>query len=224
MMNLLDKAASINRSDAKEILSHRLRVDTKSLAVLRIVLGLLIVADLVLRSSNLTFFYSDAGAMPRTLAAEIQSPARAGISVYNLVGSPEGTLFLFLVQALVAVFLILGYRTTVMTTVSFFFVLSLDIRNPLVLSYGDSLLRALLFWSVFLPLGERWSIDAHQRTRKTRPYVSGVATFLILGQVVYMYLTNEMRRNQKATMATLLVVRLLQAKSQKSGAFRLRVG
>ncbi|MFX8976526.1 hypothetical protein ABTN19_19210, partial [Acinetobacter baumannii] len=33
-------------------------------------------------------------------------------------------------------------------------------RNPLVTLPGDTLLCALLFWCLFLPMGARWSVDA----------------------------------------------------------------
>jgi hypothetical protein len=65
---------------------------------------------------------------------------------------------------------------------------SLQVRNPLVLSGGDVLLRMLFFWSLFLPTGAIWSIDAiRAEVRPTRWVISSAATLAIMLQVVYMY-------------------------------------
>jgi hypothetical protein len=37
-------------------------------------------------------------------------------------------------------------------------------RNPYILSGGDVLLRVVVFWAMFLPLGDRYSLDAYYGT------------------------------------------------------------
>ena len=61
----------------------------------------------------------------------------------------------FLVAGLFAGLLLVGYRTGLATCVSWFMLLSVQARNPIILQGGDVLLRLLLFWGIFLPLGER---------------------------------------------------------------------
>ncbi len=168
------------------------RIDTRALAAFRILAGLLIAADLLLRSRNFTFFYTDEGVVPRALAMELSS----GFSVYHLTTSTTLIVALFLFQGLVALQLIVGYKTRVATVVSFLLVISLDHHNPFVLSYADTLFRFLLFWAIFLPLGERWSIDALSRDRTPRTAVAGIATALILGQMIYMYFTNGLIKSR----------------------------
>ena len=49
------------------LLQSVLRLDTRSLAVFRVGLGLLLLADILERSRNLTAHYTDAGVLPRSL-------------------------------------------------------------------------------------------------------------------------------------------------------------
>ncbi|ARS89756.1 HTTM domain-containing protein [Natrarchaeobaculum aegyptiacum] len=170
------------------------RIDTRSLAVFRVFFGLLLLADVFLRSRNFSFYYTDDGVMPQSLAMEM-TPDNA-FSVFFLTSDPTLIAGLFVLQALVAIPLILGYKTRFATIAAFLFVISTDFHNPAVTSYADVLYRLMLFWAIFLPLGERWSIDAVHRDRASRASVSGVASALILGQMVYMYFLNGYHKTQ----------------------------
>jgi HTTM domain len=65
---------------------------------------------------------------------------------------------------------------------------SLHARNPLVLNFGDAILRVCLFWALFLPLGSRWSLDAARsgRAPDASP-VCSVAGAAFLLQVCFIY-------------------------------------
>ncbi|ELY46347.1 HTTM domain-containing protein [Natronorubrum sulfidifaciens] len=178
----------------RRALERRVRIDTRTLAVFRVLVGILIVADLALRSRNFSYFYTDDGVVPRSLAMEA-TPEYA-ISVYYLTTSSTVIAALFVLQALVALQLIVGYKTRVATVLSFLFVVSLDHHNPFVLSYADTLFRLLLFWAIFLPLGERWSVDAVHADRTPRPSVANAASVLILSQMIFMYFSNGLIKSQ----------------------------
>ena len=169
-------------------ISARVRIDTRSLALFRIALGLLIVADIVLRSRNLTLFYTDHGAVPASLAVAVEP--LAAYSPYTTVTSTTGVAALFALTALVGIALALGYYTRPVTVLALVLVVSLDARNPFVLSFADVLFATLLALAVLLPLGERWSIDAAAADGPRRRSVSGIATALILVQMVLMYVVN----------------------------------
>jgi hypothetical protein len=138
----------------------RCAVDLRALAAFRIGLGTLLIADLLLRSRSLSAFYTDDGVLPRSALFADYSDVH---SVHALVGEPWAVALLFALTGAVAVALLVGYRTRLATLVSWLLLVSLHARNPMVLNSGDSLLRMLLFWSVFLPLGARWSVDAFRR-------------------------------------------------------------
>ncbi len=179
-------------SRARVAARERVRIDARSLAVFRILAGFLIVADVLSRSRNLRYFYTDEGVVPTSLA--IASEPAAAYSLYTLVSTPRGTAALFALTAFVGVALAVGYYTRVATVAAFVLVVSLDLRNPFVLSFADTLFATLLFWAIFLPLGERWSVDAVADDRPRRSSVANVATALVLVQMVTMYLVNGLHK------------------------------
>ena len=67
---------------------------------------------------------------------------------------------LFIITGLFASSMLVGYKTRLSTIASWFLIISLDNRNPLILQGGDVLLRCLLFWGIFIPWGKRFSIDS----------------------------------------------------------------
>jgi hypothetical protein len=83
-----------------------------------------------------------------------------------MTGTAVGIAFLFLIHAVAATGLLIGYRTRLMTFIVWLFTSSLHTRNPLILNGGDDLLRVLLFFAMFLPLGARYSVDAALNTSK----------------------------------------------------------
>ena len=184
----------------RSALARRFGVDPRALAALRISLGLLLLADLALRSRDLVAFYTDSGVLPRSLLRE-EFGGIAALSIHAHVGSPRAVGLLFLVSAAFAVALLVGYRTRLATVVSFVLVVSLHARNPVLLNGGDSMLRRLLLWGAFLPLGRRWSVDALRRARAgaqgdrnrttgASRRIATVASAALLAQVVLVYATN----------------------------------
>ncbi len=164
-------------------LKRRGSIDTRTLAVFRMIVAVLIVADVLSRSRNFHFYYTDSGVVTASMASD-------GINVFALTSDPTIIAALFVIHALVALQLLVGYKTRVAMVISFIFVISLDHHNPLVTSYADVLFRLLLFWALFLPLGERWSIDAVHRDRPARETVFSLATLGALFQMIAMYVIN----------------------------------
>src|SRR5688572_18983631 len=113
--------------------------DLRSLAAFRISLAVLILVDLYNRSADLTAHYTDLGVLPRSVGT-FTLPNGWHFSLYFLSGTPHGQAGLFLLAALFAVALLMGYRTRLVTAVSWALLVSLHVRNPLVLQGGDMLL------------------------------------------------------------------------------------
>jgi hypothetical protein len=87
--------------------------------------------------------------------------------------------------------LLLGWKTRWATAICLVLAYSLQIRMPLILTAGHVLLRLLLFWSLFLPLGAVWSLDARRQRHRPpagRGSVVSIASAAILLQVTMMYL------------------------------------
>ena len=183
----------VRDSDLPGRLVGRVGIDTRSLAGFRLLVGAILIVDILLRARKFDFFYTDAGAVPIDLAASV-SPGT--FSLYFLSGHPAWTATLFCLQAVVGFVLIVGWRTRTAAVLAFLLTVSLDHRNMLVTSYADTLLRHLLFFSPFLPLSERWSVDALRRDREPRASVVSFPAALILLQMVFMYLATGLLKTE----------------------------
>jgi hypothetical protein len=169
-------------------------IDRRSLGLLRILLAVLVLCDLLGRSGDLAAHYTDSGIFPRAaLLARDPGNWAPYLSVHMLTGSTLGEAILFLLAAVWGIALLVGYRTTLATVATWYLLSSLQIRNNLIQNSADDLLRMLLFWSMFLPLGARFSLD--DRLKKRRPpdrppepqrFLS-VASAALLLQVGFLY-------------------------------------
>ncbi|WP_428311938.1 DCC1-like thiol-disulfide oxidoreductase family protein [Hydrocarboniphaga sp.] len=139
-------------------LGRAFALDLRSLAAMRFALGLLLLIDTLSRLGEVGAFYGDAGVLPRALQAGVASPWRWSLHLAN--GEAWFQSLLLLAQALAALLLAFGWRTRVVTLIAWLLTASLLNRNPLVIGAGDVLLCLLLFWSLFLPMAARWSVDA----------------------------------------------------------------
>ena len=162
--------------------------DLRSLAALRIALAAIVIMDIVSRWPDLRVFYSDKGVMPRSLVVESFVRWRWSLGFTNDTWEFQAALFLATILA--AACMLLGYHTRIATVAVWVLVVSIQVRNPFVLSGADSLLRVLLFWSMFLPLGATWSLDARHRPAAAgglpKRFLS-MATIGIFLQICFMY-------------------------------------
>ncbi|WP_421981590.1 HTTM domain-containing protein [Roseibium sp.] len=162
-------------------------VDLRTLALFRVLLSLWILIDLFMRARDLVAHYTDAGVMPRSVQIEHLYATTWSFHLAN--GSAWFQALLFFVAGLAALALMLGWRTRLMTVISWALLLSLQNRNTFILSGEDNLALMLLFWAMFLPLGARYSIDA---ALSRRPVFTGnayctIATAALLLQGMSMY-------------------------------------
>jgi hypothetical protein len=165
-----------------------LGIDARSLALFRIGLGLVLLAELAERARHLTAFYTDQGLTPRSLLVSgMQSPW--SFSLHLASGAFFFQALLFLVALVAALALLLGYQTRLATFASWLLLISLFVRNPDLQSSGDILLSLLLFWGLFLPLGLEWSVDrARAANRAELPgRVLSVASAALLLQAAMVY-------------------------------------
>lgn len=134
-------------------------LDLRSLATLRFCYGILLFLDALSRRSDLWAHYSDFGVLPRKDLIEL-AWQQNWFSLHMASGSAGWLNLLFLIQALAAVALMVGWNTRLATFLSWLLLISVHSRNPIVLNGGDIYLRVILFWMLFLPWGQTWSLDA----------------------------------------------------------------
>lgn len=145
-----------------------LTTDHRSLAVFRMGLGIIATLDGAFRLCDLTAHYSDAGVVSINQAMTVAQ--HNGLGVWSLAffsGSPQWSAFLLLMLMFCGTFLAVGRLTRIMTLICWILVVSIHHRNPFVLNGGDILFRLLLFWSLWLPLGSVWSLDARKNRDST---------------------------------------------------------
>lgn len=187
-------AAHARRARAK--LGELFGVDLRSLALLRIGLGVSVLADVATRAIDLAGLYTDNGVLPRDLLLAMEGRGVYLSAHYWASAHPILQQALFAATAACAVALLVGWRTRLATLACWYLVASVQIRQPLVYMGGDSILRLLLFWGVFLPLAARFSLDAWQGRVPPRPdrYLSG-ATVALLLQVCLIYWATGVRKS-----------------------------
>jgi hypothetical protein len=156
-------------------------LDVRSLALFRVALALLVLGDLAVRAADLKAFYTDAGIVPRSRLAD------GSWSLHALDGSEAFQATLFVAHAAAAVALLVGYWTRLATFLTCFLLVSLHARNPHVLQGGDALLRILLFWGLFLPLGACFALDARRAAASPPRRVASVAAAALVLQIAFVY-------------------------------------
>lgn len=163
-------------------------LDLRSLAVFRIGLGLLLLLDLAGRAKTLREHYTGEGVFPRELAAEyVFEPPFFRMFLWNEAPAVQAALFALF--ALLALLLVLGWRTRLVSVLVFCFLAALVRRNHFVCHTGDTWLKALTFWAMFLPLGARWSLDARagRGGGQAGPRQLDLATFGVVLQLALFY-------------------------------------
>jgi predicted DCC family thiol-disulfide oxidoreductase YuxK len=139
-------------------LTETFDIDLRSLALLRATLGAVLLCTLLSALGEAAVWWSDAGVLPRSALVADPSPFRFSLHLAN--GEPWFITTLLTVQAVLALMFTLGSHTRSAGALSFLLWISLLNRNPMLDGTGELLLACLLFWSIFLPMGARWSIDA----------------------------------------------------------------
>ncbi len=208
-------AAPSEQRRSPSFLAQWLGIDTRALALFRVALAVILLVDLTIRSHDLVAMYTDAGFFSVADAREYFS--RTGDewrwSLHLLSGSVDFQALLFAAAAIFAGMMLVGYRTRVATIASWVLLVSLHNRSPLLLNGGDVLLRMLLFWCMFLPLGRTWSLDALRRARRRSaagipgagaqeagamsPTVVSIATAALLIQICVMYTATGLYKLQE---------------------------
>lgn len=131
------------------------RVETSTLALLRIAFALVIVAWTISLAPTLFAFYSTDGILPA-------QPDFAGDAAWGLLGvftSDAAVTILYFLLFVSSISLLFGFQTRVAAIVVFVCLVSFGRRNPWVLNSGDQLLQALAFYMVLMPSGAALSVD-----------------------------------------------------------------
>lgn len=137
-------------------------LDTRSLAVARVALGVFIFIDMLWRLGSVEWHYSDLGVMPRDVFIS-QFAFPWSYSFHLASGSTVFAALMLGLHGVFAVLMAIGYRTRLMTFLVALFTISLHNRNWYLNNGGDDVIRALMFLLVFIPWGEMFSVDTWKK-------------------------------------------------------------
>ena len=139
-----------------------LSFDRRTLAFTRILLGVFLLFDLFRRTPDWLWLFSDKGVLPVT--HNLWRPQSSGWSLFNAFHTSGELWVLWGVGFVIFTMLLLGYKTRVVQVLAAIYIASANGRVLLVENGGYVVQNLLLLWTAFLPLGDRFSIDALQRS------------------------------------------------------------
>jgi hypothetical protein len=162
----------------------------------RILFGFLAVAWGVLVASDLEAFFGPYG----VLSPETQPQVVPFFRINFLMLAPDSLAWLwafFSIYMLGALMLTLGLFTRVGAVLVFLGLVSFSHRNPFILNSGDTLLRAMSFYLIFLPGNAAYSLDrliavARANSPVVRPKVAPWALRMIQIQLCICYLSTAL--------------------------------
>ncbi|HEU5075085.1 MAG TPA: HTTM domain-containing protein [Polyangiaceae bacterium] len=142
-------------------------VDPRSLGVCRILLGLLVFADVARRYKDLDAYYTNLGWLTNHFS--LYKPMSSHVfSLYHAFSTPGEVRVLFFVHCAINVLFLVGYRTRLTQLLAWVLLSSMNSRNIIIENGGFVMLTLLLMWSWFLPLGRRFSVDAWLEAWRSR--------------------------------------------------------
>jgi predicted DCC family thiol-disulfide oxidoreductase YuxK len=188
-----------------------LSVDPRSLGLFRILFAAVLLLDLYWRALDLDHFYTNAGLLPNHTVLWAPRAPRMFSLFFTASTRAEAIAGMSLCAAVFAALLV-GWRTRLMQVLALICLISLNTRIAQLENGGDIVLNLLATWTVFLPLGRRFSLDALLASLRDRqeqaaaqladraalrapggPVVSLAALALVL-QLFVIYLLNSLHK------------------------------
>jgi len=191
-------------------------IDRRTLGLTRILLGFFLLFDLWRRTGDWWKMFSTDGVLPNN--HNLFRPQSSGWSLLNAFSTREELWVLWGCIFVVYLCLFVGYKTRVMQVLAAIIVASMNGRVLLIENGGYVVHNLLLLWTAFLPLGDRFSVDAmltsmRERKEKTAaefndrttavakwrlsPHVSLVCLIILL-QLTAIYLFNVVHKTGRA--------------------------
>ncbi len=141
--------------------------DPRSLALFRIALATLLFIDVARRWPDIESHYANTGWLSNHFML-FRPMSDHLFSIYLACTTPGEVKTLMVIQLVVCVLLGIGWQTRLMHVLSALLIVSLGSRNIMLENGGWVVLNLLVVWSMFLPLGRRFSVDALLRSLRQR--------------------------------------------------------
>ena len=146
---------------------YYLTFDRRVLGFTRLMLGFYLIMDICHRGAWWQEMYSTEGILPNNVNL-FRPQAWGAFTVFNAFSTPFECQVLWAFMLVIFVCLFLGYKTKLMQLLSVVLVTGMNGRVLLVENGGYVVQNLLLMWTCFLPLGDRFSLDAMLASMKRR--------------------------------------------------------
>ncbi len=160
--------------------------DPRALALMRIGIAIIVLADLLIRATDLSAHYTDDGLWPSYLIKNFGWNTGYW-SLHALSGSYLPVLALFILQFIAALGILFGFYTRLSTLITWLLMISLHNRNIFILQSGDDQLRLILFWGLFLPWHRVYSLDARAGRIQGSTNIWAIPGYFMLLASVYFF-------------------------------------
>jgi hypothetical protein len=144
-----------------------LTLDRRTLGATRILLGFLLLTDVIHRHAAWNEMFSTIGVLPNHVGLG-RPQATPAFSIFNAFSTPAELAVLFAIMIAVSLALLVGYRMRLAQILALVLVTGMNGRVLLAENGGYIVENLLLLWTAFLPMGDRFSIDALVASMKRR--------------------------------------------------------
>jgi hypothetical protein len=169
-------------------------LDSRSLALFRVVLGIIILLDLFLNKiPYIDYFYYNSGVYTKDILEKaIQIDNFRKIQklslLFYITSTPHINGFFYLTVVLFIPY-ILGYKARIFGLLGWICLLSIHLRNPYVVSGPDQLIITFLTWSLLLP------IENSIFNKTNNKCVRSISSLGIIVQIAVIYFFNASLKN-----------------------------
>ncbi len=139
-------------------------ISARPLGLFRIAFGVLLLIYLAMMTVQFDYWYTDGGLLQGTESREAAGPFRP--SLLHYVHDPITPRIVYAVAVAAAVGLTLGWRTRIVSVVSWLALLTLYHRNPSSNGGPDAMPVILSFYMMLCPAGAAYSLDARREARR----------------------------------------------------------
>ena len=141
------------------------QMDSRPLSLYRICFGALLLKNALYLIPLSRRLYSDAGIVPRAPFWNGPYHSSYYLSLMDYLSADWMAALLFVAWGGIALALLVGYRTRLMSVLNFMLVISIHKRNVFVLTGADAVMSVLSFWIIFLPLDHYYILGAARARR-----------------------------------------------------------
>lgn len=190
---------------------HYFDADLRTLAVFRIILGALLSGDCLRHWYYARDYYSNEGLLSNHFHL-FRPSGEFNFSLFHAFSTLGEVHAAFALSLACYLLLLVGWRTRLFSVLSCVWVTSMDNRLVLVENGGYVVVNLMAFWSMFMPIGKRFSVDSllesfrHKREASlehlnerslpaslTAPFRS-TASFLLLANFAVIYVFNAVNK------------------------------